>query len=80
MPAAALRDDLPYCDIVRLPAREQVGALPVVDDEDLVVGVVSESDLLAKVAFDASGHRPGPIGCVRERPATARRAGRRPPT
>ncbi|MGW7543189.1 CBS domain-containing protein [Streptomyces sp. NPDC054770] len=67
VPAAALRDDLPYRDIARLLAREQVGALPVVDDEDLVVGVVSESDLLAKVAFEASGHRPGPIGRLRER-------------
>ncbi|WP_316783691.1 CBS domain-containing protein [Streptomyces sasae] len=67
VPAAALRDDLPYRDIARLLAREQVGALPVVDDEDHVVGVVSESDLLAKVAFEASGHRPGPIGRLRER-------------
>jgi predicted transcriptional regulator len=38
-----------------------------VDAEDHVVGVVSESDLLAKVAFEASGHRPGPIGRLRER-------------
>ncbi|MEW1775480.1 CBS domain-containing protein [Streptomyces sp. NPDC086777] len=67
VPAAALREDLPYRDIARLPARDQVGALPVVDDEDLVVGVVPESDVLAKVAFEASGHRPGPMGRLRER-------------
>ncbi|MFF4145554.1 CBS domain-containing protein [Streptomyces sp. NPDC001698] len=67
VPAASLREDLPYRDIARLLAREQVGALPVVDAEDHVVGVVSESDLLAKVAFDASGHRPGRIGRLRER-------------
>jgi len=67
VPAASLRDDLPYREIARLLAREQVGALPVVDAEDRVLGVVSESDLLAKVAFEASGHRPGPIGRLRER-------------
>ncbi|MFF4486525.1 CBS domain-containing protein [Streptomyces sp. NPDC001544] len=67
VPAASLRDDLPYRDIARLLAREQVGAVPVVDTEDHVVGVVSENDLLAKVAFQASGHRPGPIGTLRER-------------
>ncbi|SFG73108.1 CBS domain-containing protein [Streptomyces mirabilis] len=67
VPAASLRDDLPYRDIARLLARERVGALPVVDGEGHVVGVVSESDLLAKVAFEASGHRPGRIGRLRER-------------
>ncbi|MFE3632724.1 CBS domain-containing protein [Streptomyces cellostaticus] len=67
VPAASLRNDLSYREIARLLAREQVGALPVVDGEDHVLGVVSESDLLAKVAFEASGHRPGPVGRLRER-------------
>ncbi|MGX4695285.1 CBS domain-containing protein [Streptomyces sp. JNUCC 63] len=67
VPAASLCEDLPYRDIARLLAREQAGALPVVDAEDHVVGVVSESDLLAKAAFEASGHRPGRIGRLRER-------------
>ncbi|MFJ1730559.1 CBS domain-containing protein [Streptomyces sp. NPDC088254] len=67
VPAASLREDLPYRDIARSLAREHAGALPVVDADDHVVGVVSESDLLAKVAFEASGHRPGPIGRLRER-------------
>ncbi|MCX4862503.1 CBS domain-containing protein [Streptomyces sp. NBC_00257] len=67
VPSASVSDDLPYRDIARLLAREQVGAIPVVDDEDHVVGVVSESDLLAKVAFEASGHRVGRIGRLRER-------------
>ncbi|MEU7502386.1 CBS domain-containing protein [Streptomyces griseofuscus] len=67
VPAAHIRADLPYRDIARVLAREQAGALPVVETEDHVVGVVSESDLLAKVAFEASGHRPGPIGRLRER-------------
>ncbi|GLX49363.1 hypothetical protein Shyhy01_23130 [Streptomyces hygroscopicus subsp. hygroscopicus] len=67
VPAGHVRADLPYRDIARVLAREQAGALPVVDAEDHVIGVVSESDLLAKVAFEASGHRPGPIGRLRER-------------
>lgn len=67
VPAASVHDELPYRDIARLLAREQVNAVPVVDDGDHVVGVVSESDLLAKVAFEASGHRPGPVGRLRER-------------
>ncbi|MFH8520414.1 CBS domain-containing protein [Streptomyces gelaticus] len=67
VPATSLRDDLPYREIARLLAREQIGAVPVVDEEDHVVGVVSESDLLAIVAFEASGHRVGRIGRLRER-------------
>ncbi|MFR9793460.1 CBS domain-containing protein [Streptomyces sp. MB22_4] len=67
VPAGHVRADLPYRDIARVLARERAGALPVVDAEDHVIGVVSESDLLAKVAFEASGHRPGPIGRLRER-------------
>ena len=67
VPAACLRDDLPYREIARLLAREHVGALPVVDAQDHVVGVVSESDLLAKVAIEASGRRPGRVGGLRER-------------
>ncbi|WP_369386534.1 CBS domain-containing protein [Streptomyces sp. CG1] len=67
VPAASVPDDLPYRDIARLLAREQVGSAPVVDAEDHVVGVVSESDLLAKVAFEASGHRVARIGRLRER-------------
>ncbi|WP_316770619.1 CBS domain-containing protein [Streptomyces sasae] len=67
VPAAWLRDDLPYREIARLLAHEHVGALPVVDAEGRVVGVVSESDLLAKVAVEASGHRRRPVGRLRER-------------
>ncbi|WP_369221156.1 CBS domain-containing protein [Streptomyces sp. R39] len=67
VPAVSVHDDLPYRDIARLLVREGTSAVPVVDAEDHVVGVVSESDLLAKVAFDASGHRPGPVGRLRER-------------
>ncbi|WP_261399445.1 CBS domain-containing protein [Streptomyces misionensis] len=80
VPAAHVRADLPYRDIARVLERERVGALPVVDAQDRVVGVVSESDLLAKVAFEASGHRTGPIGRLRERRLHGTASVRRPPT
>ncbi|MFJ3306697.1 CBS domain-containing protein [Streptomyces sp. NPDC086549] len=77
VPAASMRDDLSYREIARLLAREHVGALPVVDADDRVTGMVSESDLLAKVAFEAfSGHRAGPIARLRERRLYEKASGR----
>ncbi|GAA3784777.1 CBS domain-containing protein [Streptomyces chiangmaiensis] len=66
VPAPSMRDDLSYREIARLLAREHVGAVPVVDADDRVVGVVSESDLLAKVALEASGRPSGPLSRLRE--------------
>lgn len=40
-----------YKDIVAVMRRRHVSALPVVDDHDRVVGVVSEGDLLLKEAY-----------------------------
>ncbi|MEV0493063.1 CBS domain-containing protein [Streptomyces atratus] len=67
VPAASVRGDMPFLDIARSLSREHVGSLPVVDGEGRVMGVVSESDLLAKAAVEASGYSPGPIGRLRER-------------
>ena len=67
VPAVSMRDDLSYRDIARPLAREHVGVVPGVDADDRVVGVVSESDLLAKVAFEASGHLSGPLGRLQGR-------------
>jgi len=47
----AVGRDAPFRDIVRLMDQWQVSALPVVEDEDRVVGVVSEADLLPKEEF-----------------------------
>lgn len=44
--------------IARLISNNEVGALPVVDDRGAVVGVVSESDLVARAA-GRSAHRSG---------------------
>jgi len=37
---------------------QRVSAFPVLDDDNKVIGVVSEADLLAKDAFDGAAHRP----------------------
>ncbi|MFJ7199165.1 MULTISPECIES: CBS domain-containing protein [unclassified Streptomyces] len=67
VPAASVHGDMPFLDIARSLTREHAGSLPVVDADDRVMGVVSESDLLAKAAVEASGYEPGPSGRLRER-------------
>ncbi|MFI9612915.1 CBS domain-containing protein [Streptomyces sp. NPDC052023] len=62
VPAASVPGDMPFLDVARTLAREQVSAVPVVDAGDHVIGVVSESDLLAKAAVMAEPHRHGPVG------------------
>ncbi|MFJ4201161.1 CBS domain-containing protein [Streptomyces sviceus] len=47
----ALRSDTTFKDIVKAMERWRVSALPVVDGEHRVVGVVSEADLLPKEEF-----------------------------
>jgi CBS domain-containing protein len=45
----SVHENTPFKDIVERLERHRVSALPVVDAENKVLGVVSESDLLAKV-------------------------------
>ncbi len=47
----SVTEDASFKDIVRTLVRHRVSALPVVDREGLVVGVVSEEDLLHKEEF-----------------------------
>ncbi|MGW0607693.1 CBS domain-containing protein [Streptomyces sp. NPDC002640] len=56
------RRDLPFKEIVRLLAENDVTAVPVVDDLDRPIGVVSEADLLRKSTdqADVSGGVPVP--------------------
>ncbi|MFD8234784.1 CBS domain-containing protein [Streptomyces sp. NPDC059696] len=52
-PAADLptvREDTGFLDVARVMARREVGAVPVIDAERRVVGVIAESDLLARAA------------------------------
>ncbi|MEV5908972.1 CBS domain-containing protein [Streptomyces chartreusis] len=56
------RRDMPFKEIVRLLTENDVTAVPVVDDRDHPVGVVSEADLLRKSSdqADPSGRTPVP--------------------
>ncbi|MEU0112410.1 CBS domain-containing protein [Streptomyces bobili] len=62
VPAASVAGDTPFLDVAHTLARERVSALPVVDPDDHVIGVVSESDLLAKAAVMAEPRRHGAVG------------------
>ncbi|MEV0412886.1 CBS domain-containing protein [Streptomyces sp. NPDC050448] len=46
-----------FKDVAKLLAQHDVSGLPVVDDEDRVLGVVSESDLLARQAAQLTAGR-----------------------
>ncbi|MFK4266273.1 CBS domain-containing protein [Streptomyces milbemycinicus] len=63
---ASVPGDMEFLDVARTLTREHLSAVPVVDAEQHVIGVVSESDLLAKAAVMAATHRPGPFGRLRE--------------
>ncbi|MFJ9846647.1 CBS domain-containing protein [Kitasatospora sp. NPDC101155] len=67
VPAVAVSGDLPFTELARTLVREHVGAVPVVDAKERVIGVVSESDLLAKAAVEAMEHPSGPIDRLRDR-------------
>ncbi|WP_326751270.1 CBS domain-containing protein [Streptomyces hirsutus] len=66
VPAVSVRGDTPFLEVAHTLSREHVSAVPVVDAEDHVIGVVSESDLLAKAAVMSATHRPGPLARLRE--------------
>lgn len=48
---ATVREDTAFHDIARVLAERRVGAVPVLDADDRVLGVVSEGDLLPKLEF-----------------------------
>jgi len=56
---AGIPGDTPFLDVARMLARRQTGAVPVVDAAQRVIGVIAESDLLARAASLAAGDRPG---------------------
>jgi CBS domain-containing protein len=60
--ATGISADTPFLEVARMLAREQLGAAPVVDEEERVVGVIAESDLLARAASLAADERPGTLG------------------
>lgn len=58
----SVREHTPFKDLVELLSAHRVSALPVVDREERVIGVVSEADLLHKEEYKAQrfgdGYRP----------------------
>ncbi|GGY76324.1 hypothetical protein GCM10010363_66690 [Streptomyces omiyaensis] len=71
--AVAIGRDAPYKEIVALMDEWKVSALPVLEGEGRVVGVVSEADLLPKEAFRDTD--PGPERDEEATKAVAVRAG-----
>ncbi|MFE3493104.1 CBS domain-containing protein [Streptomyces sp. NPDC059175] len=59
---ASVSGDDSFLAIAQALVDAGVGSLPVTDAHGQVMGVVSESDLLAKAAVEASGHEPGVRG------------------
>lgn len=49
-PVVSVVKTMPFKNLVALLARHRIGAVPVVDEQDRPIGVVSETDLLAKEA------------------------------
>ncbi|GHA93545.1 CBS domain-containing protein [Streptomyces termitum] len=66
----AVRPDTPFKEIVAAMERWKVTALPVLEGEGRVVGVVSEADLLLKEEF--RDHRLGMLEQLRRHDATAK--------
>jgi CBS domain-containing protein len=62
---ASVRPDTSFHEVTQLLAERNVSAVPVVDDDGRVLGIVSEADLLHKLEFadGMSGH------AILERPA-----------
>ena len=69
----SVRKTAPFKDMAVNLREHRVRALPVLDEDDRVIGVVSEADLLAKEALDCGMHG-GPFG-VLQRNELARAAG-----
>jgi CBS domain-containing protein len=67
----AAHEEAPFKEIVASLARNRVSAVPVIDDDRKVVGVVSETDLMAHMALDAGaslrGHRSERLTATRKK-------------
>ncbi|WP_431961459.1 CBS domain-containing protein [Actinacidiphila sp. bgisy160] len=53
----SVREGAPFKDVVALLARHRISGLPVVDDDEKVLGVVSETDLMLRQASQEDGPR-----------------------
>lgn len=50
----AVKGSAPYKEMAAMLHDQRVSAFPVIDDDNKVIGIVSESDLLAKEAFEGT--------------------------
>jgi CBS domain-containing protein len=73
MHVVAVRKNASFKDMIMSLREHRVSAFPVLDDEDRVVGVVSEADLLAKEALDLSS--PGRVASILHHKEQAKAAG-----
>lgn len=81
VPAVSVPGETSFLEIVRTLSREHLGAVPVVDADGRVIGVVSESDLLAKAAAQVAVLTPVRFAASGSTACTRRAAGRpRPPS
>lgn len=71
----AVSADTPYRQIVDILAERRVSAVPVIDGDRRVVGVVSEADLLHKIEFADSEHERRIFASRRHRTAEAKARG-----
>lgn len=62
-----VRAEAPFKQIVSLLEEHRISAVPVVDDRGVVVGVVSEADLMAKQRFPHLQDSLGPAETLRHR-------------
>ena len=51
----AVTPTTPFRDVVDLMLQHEISAVPVLDDEGLLIGMVSEADLIGKQAYGGSG-------------------------
>jgi len=67
----AVRKGASFKEMAARLREQRVSAFPVLDEDNKVIGVVSEADLLAKEAMEYAGHHPGGILHHREQAKAA---------
>jgi CBS domain-containing protein len=65
----------PFRELVELLQRKRISALPVVDQDDRLVGIVSEADLLIKEGYPHGGDDAGVVDALRYRKRLGKAAG-----
>ncbi len=69
------RPSTPFRELVDLLQRKRISALPVVDQDDRLVGIVSEADLLVKQGYPHGGDDVGLVHALRHRQRLGKAAG-----